>query len=235
MSKPYLSLVLALYNEGPTLEQSFKAIYKSLSKVKKSWEVILVEDKSTDDTLKKVQRILPNLKNTKLIVHKRNQGRGKTVSDGLRAAKGIYCGFLDVDLEVSSDYIPLFIKELEKGYEMVVGNRLYEKNLSALTRVVSSKGYKYIAHFLLNLPVDDTEAGYKFFRTKSILPVVSKTTSKGWFWDTEICARAYLDGLKISQIPVLFIRRLDKKSTVRLIPDSWDYLLSIREFKRSIS
>lgn len=233
MSKPLLSLILPLYNEGSTLEKSLKTIYRSLQKVK-SWEVILVEDKSIDNTLIKIQKILPSLKNTQLIQHQKNQGRGKTVSDGIKAAKGTYVGFLDVDLEVSSDYIPLFIKELEKGYDMVIGKRFYEKNLTAVTRVLSSVGYKLIVRFLLNLPVNDTEAGYKFFRRDKILPVLSKTLDKGWFWDTEICARSYWAGLRMSQIPVLFIRRTDKKSTVKLIPDSLAYLTNIYRFRTQI-
>lgn len=234
MSKPYLSLILPLYNEGATLEQSLKTTYQSLQKIKKPWEVILVEDKSTDKTLETIQRLLPGLKNTKLISHTKNQGRGKTVSDGIKAAKGTYCGFLDIDLEVSSDYIPLFIRELEKGFDIVVGKRFYEKNLKAVTRVLTSIGYKIIVHSLLNLPIDDTEAGYKFFKREKILLVLSKIQDKGWFWDTEICARAYWASLKLSQIPVLFIRRPEKKSTVRLIPDTFSYLKSIYNFRKQV-
>ena len=234
MSKPYLSLILPLYNEGSTLDQSLKIIYQVLKKLEKSWEVILIEDQSTDETLLKIQKLLPNLPNTRLIQHQKNQGRGKSVSDGIKAAKGIYCGFLDVDLEVSANYIPLFVKELEKGADCVIGKRFYEKNFAALTRVLASVGYKFIVHSLLKLPIDDTEAGYKFFDTQKILPVLKKIQATGWFWDTEICARAYWAGLKINQIPVLFIRRTDKKSTVRLIPDTWDYLKKIYQFKTQV-
>ena len=194
----------------------------------------MIEDQSTDETLLKIQKLLPNLPNTRLIQHQKNQGRGKSVSDGIKAAKGIYCGFLDVDLEVSANYIPLFVKELEKGADCVIGKRFYEKNFAALTRVLASVGYKFIVHSLLKLPIDDTEAGYKFFDTQKILPVLKKIQATGWFWDTEICARAYWAGLKINQIPVLFIRRTDKKSTVRLIPDTWDYLKKIYQFKTQV-
>lgn len=234
MSKLFLSLILPLYNEGPTLEQSLKKIYQSMQKIRKKWEVILLEDKSTDDTLKKVQKLLPNLKNTRLICHKKNEGRGKTVSDGIKAAEGVYCGFLDVDLEVSSDYIPLFVQELEQGFDMVVGKRFYEKNLKAITRVITSIGYKLIVHSLLHLPIDDTEAGYKFFERKKILSVLPKIKNTGWFWDTEVCSKAYWANLKISQVPVLFVRKPEKKSTVRLIPDTWDYLKNIYNFRNQI-
>jgi|SRR3989344_618030 len=234
MLKPYFSLILALYNEGPTFEKSVKDIYKTLQKIKKPWEVIFVEDKSNDYTLKTIQGLLPGLKNCKLIQHKKNLGRGKTISDGLVASKGEIVGFLDVDLEVSANYIPLFIQEIEKGYDVIVGNRIYEKDLTAITRLLSSIGYKLIIHSLLNLPIDDTEAGYKFFRRKKILPILSKVKAKGWFWDTEICARAYWAGLRIEQIPVLFVRRTDKKSTVKLIPDTLNYLKSIYNFRKQI-
>lgn len=234
MSKPYFSLILALYNEGSTLKQSLKSVYQTLQKIKKPWEVILVEDKSTDNTLKTIRELLPYLKNTKLITHSKNQGRGRTVSDGIRAAESQYCGFLDVDLEVAANYIPLFINELEKGVDVVIGKRFYEKNLSAVTRVLTSIGYKLMIRYLLKLPIDDTEAGYKFFRREKILPILSKITEKGWFWDTEICARSSWAGLKTSQIPVLFIRRPEKKSTVRLIPDTLDYLKKIYLFRKQI-
>lgn len=234
MTNPYFSLILPLYNEGPSLKETINKIFQTLQKLKENWEVILVEDKSTDNTLKTIQQLLPSLKNTRLIIHKENQGRGKTVSDGILSAKGKIVGFLDVDLEISSEYIPIFIKEIEKGADVVVGNRFYENNLSALTRVLSSKGYKLIVHTLLHLPIDDTESGYKFFRRDKIIPILSKVKSKGWFWDTEICARSYWADLKVSQIPVLFIRRVDKKSTVRLIPDTLSYLKSIYKFRTQI-
>ncbi len=228
-------MILALYNEGPTLEQSLKSIYQVMDKIKRPWEVILVEDKSTDKTLEKIQRLLLSLKNTKLITHKQNQGRGRTVSDGIKEAKGVYCGYLDVDLEISANYIPIFISELEKGFDIVVGNRFYEKNLKAITRVLTSIGYKLIVRSLLKLPIHDTEAGYKFFKREKIFPILSRITEKGWFWDTEICARSYWNGLKTSQIPVLFIRRPSKKSTVKLIPDTWDYLVKIYKFRKYVN
>lgn len=234
IKKIYFSLILPVFNEGSSFEASIKNIYKILGKLKKTYEVIFVEDKSTDGSIEILKKISHKLPNTKVIFHSKNQGRGKSVSDGLYAAKGKYAGFLDVDLEVSADYILLFIKELEKGFDLIVGKRFYEKNLTAVTRVASSVGYKLIVHSLLHLPIDDTEAGYKFFRRDKILPVLSKTTEKGWFWDTEICARSYWAGLKITQVPVLFIRRLDKASTVRLIPDTLSYLKNIYRFRTQI-
>ena len=165
------------------------------------------------------------------IYHSKNQGRGKSVADGIKTAKGEICGFLDVDLEVSADYIPLFTREIENGADMVIGRRFYEGGINSIARYLASKTYALTVKTLLKIPIEDTEAGYKFFRRSKILPVLAKTKNKGWFFDTEICAQAHWNGLKISQIPILFERRTDKKSTVRLIPDTLDYIKNLIRLK----
>lgn len=229
----YFSLILPIYNEGPILEENIGLIVKQLSKIKKNWEIIFVEDKSTDGSDKLLKRLLPQLKNSKTIFHSKNQGRGQAVKDGILSAKGDICGFLDIDLEVSEKYIPEFIKKIESGFDLVVAKREYQDG-KALQRVIASKGYKLLVRSLLKLPLSDTESGYKFFNRKKILPVLKQTQDKGWFWDTEICALAVLNNLKLGDIPVLFIRKTHKQSTVRLIPDTIDYLKKILEFRRKI-
>lgn len=231
MSSIDLSIVIPCYNEGPTLEKSVARIIKALDQLGKRWEIIFVEDGSTDGTKETVAKLVKKIANAKAIFHGKNEGRGKAVADGIRASQGSICGFLDVDLEVAESYIPIFTREIEEGAQMVIGRRFYEKGGSAFFRFVASKIYALIAKFLLRLPFSDTEAGFKFFNRSAILPIVSKVKDKGWFWDTEICARAFWMGLKISQIPVLFVRRADKKSTVRMLPDTWNYLFRLIRFR----
>ena len=227
MAKVDLSIILACYNEGSTFEKSVLKILSVLGKIKKRWEIVFVEDKSLDETKKSVEELVSKNKNFRAIYHIRNMGRGKSVADGIKTAKGDICGYLDVDLEVSADYIPIFINEIEKGADMAVGQRFYEGGLNSFGRFLASKIYALSVKTLLKIPIEDTEAGYKFFRREKILPILKKIKDKHWFWDTEICARAYFAELKISQIPVLFERRSDKKSTVRLIPDTIDYLKNL--------
>lgn len=231
MAKVDASIILPCYNEGPTLEKSVAKIVNVCESLKKRWEIIFVEDKSVDGTRKTVEKICLRIKNTKAIYHEKNQGRGKSVADGIRAAEGEICGYLDVDLEVPAQYIPIFIEEIENGRDLVVGRRFYEGGYQVILRYLASKIYAMIVKTLLDTGVQDSEAGYKFFRTAKILPILVKTRDKRWFWDTEICARAKKAGLVISEVPVLFKRRTDKKSTVKLFTDTWDYLVSIIKFK----
>jgi len=227
MANVDVSIILACYNEGPTFAFSVKKIISQMQKIRSRWEIIFVEDKSTDETKKSIERLVFKTNNLRAIYHSRNQGRGKCVSDGIRSAKGKFCGYLDVDCEVSPTYIPLFIKELNADFDMIVGNRFYESGLKSLNRVAASKLYAWAVRLVLQVPISDTEVGFKFFKRSKILPLLSKVKNKRWFWDTEICARAWWQGLKIGQVPVLFIRRYDKKSTVRLFADSLDYITSL--------
>lgn len=231
MRRLEVTIIIPCYNEGPTFEKSVNKILSQLKQLKKSWEVIFVEDKSTDDTKETVKKILKQIPNSKAIYHIKNLGRGKSVSDGILASTGEICGYLDVDLEVSADYIPLFVKEIKGGIDLVVGKRFYEGGFKNLTRFVSSKAYALAVKSILRLPIDDTEAGYKFFRRSKILPLLPKIRSQHWFWDTEICVLSHLAGLKIEQIPVLFKRIPDKKSTVRLVPDTIDYINNLIRLK----
>ncbi len=235
MQKVDISIILPCYNEGPTFEKSISKIVSILKKTRKKWEIIFVEDKSTDKTRTTVEKLALQIKNAKAIFHQRNHGRGQSVSDGIIAAAGDICGYLDVDLEVSANYIPIFIDEIEKGADMAIGKRFYEGNLKSSIRFVTSKIYATTVKLLLNIPIEDTEAGYKFFRRSQILPILAKVRDKKWFWDTEICTLCYLDGFKIVEVPILFIRRGDKKSTVKLIGDSWAYISQIIKFKSRIA
>ena len=232
MPKVDLSIIVPCFNEGPTFESSVKKIIGVAKNLEKTWEIIFVEDKSVDGTKIPVEKITKKYKNIYAIFHKKNEGRGKCVAEGIKKATGEICGYLDVDLEVSANYIPIFIESIGEGNDMAVATRFYERGgLKSLNRFFASRGYSQVVRLVLNLPLSDTEAGYKFFNRKRILPVLSKVKNKHWFWDTEICAQAHYNGLKIIEIPVIFKRRLDKKSTVKVIPDSIHFALSILKFK----
>lgn len=228
---PYLSLVLTCYNEGPTFEKSVGQILKELKKLGKSWGVIFVEDKSVDDTKSAIEKLVKKDDNIKAIYHAKNKGRGASVVAGIKASKGKIVGFLDVDCEISPSYTAIFIKEIENGADMAIGRRFYESDAKSVTRVIASKSYAFISKTILGLPFKDTEAGFKFFNREKIMPVLAKTKDTGWFWDTEICARAYGAGLKVVEIPVLFIKRKDKNSTVRLFRDSFVYAKQLLKFR----
>jgi len=230
MSKrPDLTLVLACFNEAPHFAESLRRIDEVLSFSHLSYEVLFVDDKSRDNTAELIRYACLRHKNRRAIYHRYNMGRGRTVSDGIEKARGTIVGYIDIDLEVSPVYIPMIVKEmLENGkLDVVIGKRTYRTSLPSVIREVLSLGYQFLSEKMVGTGYLDTESGYKFFRRKKILPILPKAKHPHWFWDTEIIVFARNAGLFVVETPVLFVRRFDKKSTVRIIPDTIDYIRSL--------
>ena len=232
MKKTDLSLILACFNEGPTLKHSLMQIVEMLESLKYNWEIIAIDDNSLDSTYQKLIEFSKTRKNISVFKNPFNIGRGGSVAQGIKKSKGEIVGFIDVDLEISPVYITQFIRAVENGAVLAIATRIYKESLTSLNRWVLSKGYNLLITKMLDLYIKDTEAGFKFFNRKKILPILKTVKDKKWFFDTEIIARANSKKLKIVEIPVLFLRRHDKKSTVRIIPDILAYLKAIYLFKK---
>lgn len=226
----YFSLVVPCYNEEEHLVKSFPLVVSVLKRLKKSFEIIIIDDCSKDSTVSIIEQCIidnPSL-NIRFVKHKENIGRGGTVSEGIRIARGEIVGFIDIDLEISPNYIPTFLEDFEKNsIDVVVGKRAYSFSIRYIHRFITSKLYAALISYALKLPVHDPEAGYKFFSRKKILPVISKAKNTGWFFDTEIIALSNIARLKISEIDVIFERNLKKTSTVNLLKDSIVHLRSL--------
>lgn len=232
------SLILPCYNEAEHIEKSIPKAISVLENSKYSYELILIDDKSSDNTADLIKKISKNKSKIRTYFHENNQGRGATVTEGLRLAKGKIAGFIDIDLEVSPDYIPGIINKLiNDKVDIVIGHRYYPFSfypLNSLTRVLSSKIYSLIVKGVLKLSIRDTEAGYKFFKRNKITKILPKIRDKHWFWDTEIIARSISEGLTVKEMPVLFLRNPNKTSTVNLLPDTIKYLQALFNFKWSV-
>lgn len=230
---PHLSLVLACYNEAEHLEQSFAEIRDTLEQARFPFEIVFVDDVSRDRTREILARITaahPQLQ-LRTILHERNQGRGATVTDGFRAARGAVTGYIDVDLEVHSRYIPSLVRAIDTGADVATLRRIYAFQVRSLDRYFMSRGYSFLVRRLLGVTTADTETGYKFFRRETLLPLLDEIRDPGWFWDTECMVRAARRGLRMVEIPGAYIRRADKTSTVSGVRDSFRYFGQLVRFR----
>jgi glycosyltransferase involved in cell wall biosynthesis len=233
---PSLSVIIACYNEEDVLARSFAEIREVLDDFGRPYELIFVDDVSRDrtrDILREITAAHPSAP-IKVILHDVNQGRGATVTDGFRAARGEIVGYLDVDLEVHARYIPSLVRAIEKGAQVATVRRIYAFQLRSLDRYVMSRGYSYLVRRLLGTRVHDTETGYKFFRREALLPVLDEIRDRGWFWDTEFMIRAERRGLRIEEVPGAYVRRFDKTSTVSGLRDSARYFGKLLDFRREL-
>lgn len=235
MKRIDVSFIIACYNEEKLLNESVRRVMSVLDDSVFSYELIFVDDNSQDNTRDIIASILKKYRNFRAIYHAVNQGRGKTVRDGIALARGNVVGFIDIDLEVSPVYIPSFVRMIADGKtDVVTGLRVYREGVMSIHRSILSRGYSWLVRSALGIPLQDTETGYKFFNRKKILPIIKKTQNNGWFWDTEIMTYAHYTGLSVREVPVLFVRRFDKTSSVRLVHDTVEYLRNIWAFRISL-
>lgn len=236
MNKKRVTLILPCYNEAEHFEQSCELIISRLKNTPWLWEIIFIDDRSSDDTRERIRRLVQKKTDVKMraFFHQQNVGRGGTVTEGIRLARTEIVGYMDIDCEIAPHYLSLFVEKILAGDDLAAAWRIYNLDPSSIMRFAASKAYVSIEQHLLKNNFPDTEAGMKFFRKGAIFPILNEITSRHWFWDTEVIVRGNKANLEISFIPVVFMRRSDKTSTVRLLPDTLDYLRSLWSLRQEL-
>jgi glycosyltransferase involved in cell wall biosynthesis len=234
---PDLELILACYNEGEHFTESVREILSVMDAQRWRYGLIFVDDCSKDDTRALIDRCIAEHPNHRMrrIFHEKNTGRGGAVSDGFRAATAPIVGYFDIDLEAHARYVASCVRAIEGGADVAVAWRFYKLSLRSLNRHVLSRGYHWLLKQILHMPLNDTESGFKFFRRERLLPLLDRVEDKGWFWDTEVMVRALQAGYRIVEVPVLFVRRTDKTSTVNAVRDSVEYFQRLIELRRKLT
>jgi hypothetical protein len=236
-NKRKVSIIIPCYNEQSILEKNSIEIKKIMDTTKFDYDVILIDDKSQDRTVEIAQKIVSKYKNFKLMCHKKNMGRGGTVSEGIKSTNSDIVGFIDIDLETPEWYLPKLISSIKDGADVATANRIYKFNFGdfgIIHRWVSHKAYKRLVKMLLKTKLKDTETGCKFFNREKILPVLDLIKDKHWFWDTEIMVRSYYKGLKIIEIPTVFIRKKEISSSLNFVKDTMDYIKNLLSFRKEL-
>jgi hypothetical protein len=213
---------------------------ESLSEVMRltrwEYEIILVDDCSGDGTRAIIEDICSSTPHCSFIFHDVNSGRGAAFKTGFRQARGTVVGFIDIDLEVGAHYVPTLVQQiLSHGYDVATGHRHYLiRQTGGVLRVLLSYSYRRLGRLVLRFGIRDSETGYKFFNRDRAAGVVLGSEHDGWFWDTEVMCRSVLADLKIIEIPVLYLRRFDKQTTVRVLPDAIRCFRQLLKFQRQM-
>lgn len=231
-----LSLVLACYNEESLIAESVREIVDVLDRSKLRYEIIFVDDRSEDQTRKLIDDLIAKFDHVPMvrIFHQVNKGRGGSVTDGFRIARGRIRGYIDIDLEIPPHYIFECVRALERDAEVVTARRIYTFRWRSLDRYILTKGYFWLVKRVLGTALSDTEAGFKFFRHDRIGALLDEIEDQGWFWDTEFLLRSEVKGLVVREVPCLFLRRFDKTSSVNVMSDSIEYLFRLTKFRGTL-
>ncbi len=154
-----VSVVLPVHNERGHLRQEIDRIRSALEASAYSFEIIVVDDGSTDGSGEELRQ----MEGIRLIQFQRNRGVGSARKAGTRAARGQVAVWTDVDMTYPNDEIPRLVKELE-GHDQVVGARTSEQGTVKPVRVPAKWFIRKLASYLVETRIPDLNSGFRAFR-----------------------------------------------------------------------
>jgi dolichyl-phosphate beta-glucosyltransferase len=236
MNHPKLSIVVPSYNESEEVkEEAINSIDDYLRIQDFTYEVLIVDDESTNGTLEFVKDFIKDKKNFRVLENKHG-GKAITVMTGMLEAEGEIALFTDMDQATPIDQLEKILPEFEKGAEIVVGARKGRKG-APIIRKVMAWGFATLRNLLLGLGVKDTQCGFKAFTkeaSQAIFPDLlaewKRTKKKGAAvnagFDVETLFLAKKKGFKIAEIEVDWHHVTNEKQ-VQIIQDSLDALMDM--------
>ena len=214
MEKLYLSVILPAYNEEARILPSLKLRHEYLEKQDYSYELIVVNDGSTDKTKELVQEKIKDWPHFKLIDNKVNKGKGGVVKQGMLAAEGEWRLFMDVDESVPINEIER-LWPYAKDYEIIIGSRYTEggkvTKKQPLVRRIISRGGNLLIQILVAWGIKDTQCGFKLFSAAAAKEIFPLQTMERWSFDMELIAIAKKHGYKIKEVPVIWQEQAGSK------------------------
>ena len=156
-----ISVVIPVYNEVESVEQLYKELIKVLSSFD-SYQIIFVDDGSSDGSVNVIKKIVKNDKNTKIIQFHRNYGKSAALGEGFKNADGEYIVTMDADLQDDPKEVPNLIAKLEEGFDLVSGWKKDRKD--PLSKKIPSKFFNFITRLFTGVKIHDFNCGLKIYR-----------------------------------------------------------------------
>jgi glycosyltransferase AglD len=235
-----LCVILPVYNESNRLAESVCKVEEYLTKNYSSFELIIVEDNSTDGSYDVARSIARKDKNVVLLHNERRLGRGASLSAALKKARGGYAAYMDVDLATDLSYLDMLIAGLDKGAVVSTGSR-YMNGADVkrpLERSIASRSYNGLVRLLFKSKVLDHQCGFKGFDKNKIIKVLDLIHDNHWFWDTELLIICQAMGMKIFEFPVKWVHNGGNNmnaSKVKVLKDSINMGQKMLELKRRLA
>lgn len=234
----YLSLIIPAYNEERRLPQTLLIVLEFLRAQAWTWELIVVDDGSSDNTVANAEAVIANEPRAR-VMRNPHRGKGYTVRSGMLAAQGQYVLFSDADLAVPMEEWSKLEQKLQHGYDAVIASRE-----GAGAKRIDEPAMRHIMGRVFNLIVrimaigrfQDTQCGFKVFTREaahdvfarmklydehSAAPIGAAVTA----FDVEVLYLALRRGYTIAEVPVLW--RYGEETKVDTVKDSWRNLRDV--------
>ncbi|MBI5049906.1 MAG: polyprenol monophosphomannose synthase [Nitrospirae bacterium] len=202
--------IIPTYNE----RRSITAVINSVLK-HEDIDILIIDDASPDGTAEAVKNIMSSEKRVFLIERPGKLGLGTAYIAGFKwGLEKNYDYFIEMDADGSHnpETLPWFIKEMEKGYDLVMGSRYIDGKISVVGwdfhRLLISKFGNLYASRLLKLPYTDLTSGFRCYSRKALESVnLGRVKSNGYAFQIEMVYWIKNSGLKISEMPIIFYER----------------------------
>jgi len=216
-----VSVVLPVFNERGHLDEELARIRSSLDSSEYSYEIIVVDDGSTDGSGERLREV----DGIRLIQFQTNRGSGSARKYGTLQARGRVVVWTDVDMTYPNDEIPRFIKELDAGWDHVVGARTSEQGTVKFLRTPAKWFIRRLASYLVDFKIPDLNSGLRVFR-RSVAYQYLYLLPRGFSCVTTLTLAFLNNGYSVKYIPIDYSSRAGE-SKFHWWKDTRRYLLQV--------
>lgn len=225
---PYLlnvkvSVIIPVFNHQGKIAYSISRIKEAIEPYFKDYELIVVNDGSTDNTLRVLEEIAAtDEQHLHVLSYTPNRGKGFAVRHGVLHSHGNIVIYLDGDLDISPDLIKDYVERLSDS-DLVIGSKRHPKSSITIprSRRFLSKAFNLLIKLAIGIPQKDTQVGFKAGHGEIMRTIFKKATVKRYAFDVELLTIASILHLKIQEMPVTMMidRRFNTKEIIKMFID----------------
>lgn len=221
-----LSIIIPTLNEADNLKALISRIHTVLTGHSITYEVIIVDDYSTDTTKSVIAELFQKYP-ISFFVKEGKKGKAYSLLQGFAKAKYSVLAFMDADLQYPPEALPEMLQKIHAGAD-VVNTKRNEQDLPIIRKIVSKTFAAVFGRFLHGLPFD-VQSGMKMFRKKVIRRY--QVNPSPWTFDLEFLLKARHAGYTIVSVPIRFAKRHAGKTKVNLLLTTWEIGMSAIKMK----
>lgn len=231
-----VSIVIPTYNEEQNVVRLLKQTHEILTRAGYTHELIVVDDRGTDDTRAAVKTLRQTVPEIVLIERDHERGLASAMVQGYHEARGAYLGAMDADLAHDPAHLPAMLELLENGAaDFVIGSRYVAgaqfRGKPLINKLTSIVGQWFIKR-ILGVRAKDTSNNYRVFRREVWEKIKDHLHPDGNIMLTEIVYLAEKNKFRLREIPIIYQERRLGKSKLRILQETMRFFKNIWRIKR---
>jgi glycosyltransferase involved in cell wall biosynthesis len=207
---PSISLIIPVFNQQKKISFSLEKIKQAVDLAFSDYELIVVNDGSTDNTWDILRDITSTDPRIRILSYTPNRGKGYAVKHGVLHSQGEAVIFLDGDLDISPDSIKDYVEMLNTSDLVIASKRHPESNVRIpKSRAFLSRAFNLLIRVATGIPQKDTQAGFKVGNGEIMRAIFRNLTVNRYAFDVELLTIAHIRQLRVNEMPV--IMKIDRK------------------------